>query len=218
MLYTIGHSNHESAAFLGLLRQHGVTAVGDVRSQPYSRYVPQYSRDALETALAEAGIAYVFLGKELGARSDNPLCYLDGQVQYDRLAAEPIFAEGIGRVVQGMQRYRIALLCAEKDPLDCHRALLVARKLFESGIPVSHILADGALEGQQAMESRLLAACKLPAGDLFTSRAEFVAEAYRIRGERVAYQEKAAEQADEEAAQVEEEAEQVESQVEEGAP
>ena len=66
MLYTIGHSNHEIAVFLGLLRQHGVTAVGDVRSQPYSRYVPQYSRDALEAALADAGIAYVFLGKELG--------------------------------------------------------------------------------------------------------------------------------------------------------
>ncbi len=196
MLYTIGHSNHEIAVFLGLLRQHGVTAVGDVRSQPYSRYVPQYSRDALEIAMADAGIAYVFLGKELGARSDNPACYREGKVQYDRLAEEPIFAEGIRRVVQGMQRYSIALVCAEKDPLDCHRALLVARKLFESGVPVSHIHADGTLESQQAMESRLLAACKLPEGDLFTSRAEFIFDAYRIRGERVAYQDKTAEQAE----------------------
>ena len=202
-LYTIGHSNHEIAVFLGLLRQHGVTAVGDVRSQPYSRYVPQYSRDALEAALADAGIAYVFLGKELGARSDNPACYREGKVQYDRLAQEPIFAEGIGRVVQGIERYRIALLCAEKDPLDCHRALLVARKLFESGVAVSHIHADGALESHQAMESRLLAVCKLPEKDLFTSRQEFIADAYRIRGERLAYEEKAAEQAEQ---QVEEEA------------
>jgi uncharacterized protein (DUF488 family) len=196
MLYTIGHSNHEIAVFLGLLRQHGITAVGDVRSQPYSRYVPQYSRDALETALTDAGIAYVFLGKELGARSDNPACFREGKVQYDRLAEEPLFAEGISRVVQGMQRYRIALLCAEKDPLDCHRALLVARKLFEAGVPVSHIHADGALESHEAMESRLLAACKLPEGDLFTSRQEFVADAYRLRGERVAYQEKDTEQAE----------------------
>ena len=205
MLYTIGHSNHEIAVFIGLLRQHGITAVGDVRSQPYSRYVPQYSRDALEAALADAGIAYVFLGKELGARSDNPACYREGKVQFDRLAEEPTFAEGIGRVMQGMERYHIALLCAEKDPLDCHRALLVARKLFETGIPVSHIHADSVLESHQAMESRLLAACKLPEGDLFTSREEFVADAYRIRGERVAYEEKAAEQA---TVQVEEPAEQ----------
>ena len=193
-LYTIGHSNHEIAVFLGLLRQHGVTAVGDVRSQPYSRWVPYYSRDALEPLLAAAGIAYVFLGKELGARSDNPACYREGKVQYDRLAREPIFAEGIGRVLQGIERYRIALLCAEKDPLDCHRALLVARRLFESGVAVNHIHADGALEGHQAMESRLLAACKLPEGDLFTSRAEFVADAYRIQGERAAFRDKEMEQ------------------------
>jgi uncharacterized protein (DUF488 family) len=196
-LYTIGHSNHEIAVFLGLLRQHGVTAVGDVRSQPYSRWVPYYSRDALEPLLAAAGIAYVFLGKELGARSDNPACYREGKVQYDRLAREPIFAEGIGRVLQGIERYRIALLCAEKDPLDCHRALLVARRLFESGVAVNHIHADGALEGHQAMESRLLAACKLPEGDLFTSRAEFVADAYRIQGERAAFRDKEMEQGEE---------------------
>ena len=198
-LYTIGHSNHELAAFLGLLRQHGVTAVGDVRSQPYSRWLPYYSREALEPALAEAGIAYVFLGKELGARSDNPACYREGKVQYDRLAREPIFAEGIGRVLQGIGAYRIALVCAEKDPLDCHRALLVARRLFETGISVSHIHADGGLESHQAMESRLLAACKLPEGDLFTSREEFVADAYRIRGERVAYQNKDTEEVEQEA-------------------
>jgi uncharacterized protein (DUF488 family) len=200
MLYTIGHSNHEIAVFLGLLRQSGVTAIGDVRSHPYSRYVPHYSRDALEKTLADSRIAYVFLGKELGARSDNPACYREGKVQYDRLAREPIFAEGISRVVQGMQRYRIALLCAEKDPLDCHRALLVARKLFESGIAISHIHADGTLESHQAMESRLLVACKLPEGDLFTSREEFVSDAYRIRGERVAYQDKDMEQTEEAAA------------------
>jgi len=208
-LYTIGHSNHEIAVFLGLLRQHGVTAVGDVRSQPYSRYVPQFSHDALEAALADAGIAYVFLGQELGARSDNPACYQDGKVQFDRLAQEPIFAEGLGRVVQGIERYRIALVCAEKDPLDCHRALLVARRLCETGIAISHIHADGALESHQALESRLLVACKLPEGDLFTSRAEYLADAYRIRGEQIAYQDKAEQQAEEQSEQ------QTEQQVEE---
>ncbi|MGH8522282.1 MAG: DUF488 family protein [Gammaproteobacteria bacterium] len=196
MLYSIGHSNHEITAFVELLRQHGITAIGDVRSHPYSRYVPQYSREPLKTALVDGGIAYVFLGKELGARSNNPACYRQGKVQYDLLAQEAFFAEGVKRVIQGMERYIIALMCAEKDPLYCHRALLVARKLFEAGVPVSHIHADGSLETHQAMESRLLALCKLPEGDIFKGREEFVAEAYAIQGERIAYQDETMEQAE----------------------
>lgn len=187
-VYTIGHSNHSIAAFIDLLRQYGVTALGDVRSHPYSRYVPQFSRDALKASLTEAGITYVFLGKELGARSPNPACYRQGKVQYDRLALEPSFAEGLKRIKQGMERFCLALMCAEEDPLDCHRALLVARRLYETGVPVSHIRADEPLESQQDMESRLLALCKLPEGDMFKGRDEFLAEAYTIQGERVAYQ------------------------------
>jgi uncharacterized protein (DUF488 family) len=75
MIFTIGHSNHLIEAFIALLHRHGITAVGDVRSHPYSRYVPQYSREPLQAALTQAGIEYVFLGKELGARSENPACY-----------------------------------------------------------------------------------------------------------------------------------------------
>lgn len=193
-VYTIGHSNHEINAFIALLRQYGITAIGDVRSHPYSRWVPQYSQDVFKTVLTASGIAYVFLGKELGVRSKNPDCYAQGKVQYDRLAQEPSFAEGINRVTQGMERYRIALMCAEKDPLDCHRALLVARKLFEAGVSVSHIHHDGSVEHHEAMESRLLALWKLPEGDMFKSRAEFIAEAYALQGERVAYQDKTIDQ------------------------
>lgn len=196
MLYTIGHSNHEITAFIKLLQEYGITALGDVRSHAFSRYVPQYSRDALKSALVEAGIYYVFLGKELGARSENPACYRQGKVQYDRLAREPIFAEGIKRVVQGMERNRIALMCAEKDPLDCHRALLVARNIFMSGIPVGHIHSDGSLEKHENMETRLLRVCKLPEGDMFKSREDFIADAYSIQGERVAYSDEAMEQAE----------------------
>lgn len=191
MLYTIGHSNHDIATFIGLLKQHGVSALCDVRSHPYSRFVPQYSRDALKAAIANSGIAYVFLGKELGARSENPSCYRQGKVQYDRLAQEPRFAEGLQRVRQGIDRYCLALMCAEKDPLDCHRALLVARRLHESGLAVSHIRADGTLESQQELESRLLTLCKLPEGDMFKGRNEFLTDAYVIQGERVAYQDEA---------------------------
>jgi uncharacterized protein (DUF488 family) len=193
MLYTIGHSNHDIETFIGLLKQYGVSALCDVRSHPYSRYAPQYSRDALKAAIAKSGIAYVFLGKELGARSENPSCYRQGKVQYDRLAKEPRFLEGLQRVRQGMDRYCLALMCAEKDPLDCHRALLVARRLYESGLAVSHIRADGTLELQQELESRLLALCKLPEGDMFKGREEFLSEAYLVQGERVAYQDESME-------------------------
>ena len=200
MVYTIGHSNHDIQVFIGLLRRHDVTALVDVRSHPYSRYVPQYSREALKDELAKAAISYVFLGKELGVRSDNPACYRMGKVQYDLLAKEPGFTEGLQRILQGMERYHIALMCAEKDPLNCHRALLVARKLYEQGVSVSHIHADGTLEDHPNLESRLLATCKLPEGDLFKDRAQFVSEAYTIQGARVAYHDEAKEQVEETAA------------------
>ena len=112
MLFTIGHSNHPIDAFITLLQRHGVTAVGDVRSHPYSRYAPQYCRDPLKAALARKGIAYVFLGRELGARSKNPDCYKHGKVQFDRFAGQPQFAEGIRRVTKGMEQH-----CVESSHL-----------------------------------------------------------------------------------------------------
>jgi uncharacterized protein (DUF488 family) len=186
-VYSIGHSNHDIQVFIGMLHKFNISALADVRSSPYSRFAPQYSRETLKTTLAEAGIAYVFLGKELGARSDNPSCYINGKVQYERLAQQPVFKEGIQRIQIGINRYRIALMCAEKDPLDCHRALLVARVLFNSGIPVNHIHANCDLERHDQLESRLLKSCNLPEGDMFKGREHFVSEAYTIQGQRVAY-------------------------------
>lgn len=186
-VYSVGHSNHDINTFIGLLKRHDISAIADVRSHPYSRFVPQYSRESLKASLTSAGISYVFLGKELGARSDNPECYLHGRVQYDRLAKQSVFNAGIQRVTEGMNRYRIALMCAEKDPLDCHRALLVGRALFDKGVPVNHIHANATLESHEQLESRLLALCKLPEGDMFKARELFVAEAYFIQGQRVAY-------------------------------
>lgn len=188
MLFTIGHSTHNIETFLEFLTRNGVTAIGDVRSSPYSRFSPQFSREALKQSLRHANLAYTFLGKELGARSGNPACYKAGKVQYTLLAQQAIFAEGVLRVIEGMKRYTIALMCAEKDPIECHRALLVARHFHQNGIPVAHIHADGSLEPHEKFESRLLAICKLPEGDMFKSRAEFLLEAYMKQGERVAYQ------------------------------
>ncbi len=191
MLYTIGHSNHGITAFIKLLRMHGIPALADVRSHPYSRYVQHFSREPLKASLAANGINYVFLGKELGARSDNPACYHNGKVQYDLLAREPKFAEGLKRVREGMEHYRIALVCTERDPLDCHRVVLVSRKLHDAGIEIHHIHANSSIESHEKLESRLLAACNLPESDLFKSREELLSKAYSTVGERIAYQDNA---------------------------
>jgi len=187
-LLTIGHSVHTIDTFVALLKQHGVTALADVRSHPYSKYTPQFAKDALRDYLQQNGIAYVFLGKELGARSENPACYRQGKVQYNLLAKEPSFELGLERLRQGMQMFQIALMCAEKDPLECHRAVLVARQMFEAGTPVQHIHADGHLEGHHELVRRMLRLQKMSESDMFRSKDEVVADAYLIQGERIAYQ------------------------------
>jgi uncharacterized protein (DUF488 family) len=191
MLFTIGHSTHPIEKFVGLLKQYGVTALADVRSHPYSRHFPQFSQEALKAALAKEQIAYVFLGKELGARSENPACYRQGKAQYELLAKEPLFADGLKRLQIGMERFCLVLMCAEKDPLDCHRAVLVARQMHESGFPVGHIHADGRLEKHAEMEARMLELLKMSNTDMFRSWEEILQEAYRIRGEKIAYEDEA---------------------------
>src|ERR1700676_1419843 len=98
LIHTIGHSTRRLEDLLALVLHHGLTAVADVRSRPYSRMNPQFNREPLAKALAEHGIAYVFLGEELGARTDNPDCYVDGRVEYDKLARTNSFQAGLTRI------------------------------------------------------------------------------------------------------------------------
>lgn len=187
-ILTIGHSNHTLERFLGLLARHRVTSVADVRSAPYSRFRPHFNRKALEASLDARGIRYAFFGRELGGRPDDPACYERGRVDYERVAATRGFRDGIARVVDASSRYRIALMCAEKEPLDCHRTLLVARALDAAGVAVVHILADGALETHGRTMDRLLAALDLnPDCDLFRRREDLVADAIALKARRVAY-------------------------------
>lgn len=186
-VYTIGHSTHAIERFIELLKMHSITAIADVRSTPYSRVNPQYNRETLRDSLKAIGIVYVFLGEELGARSNDPDCYSDGKVQYDRLASTKLFKQGIDRVRKGANEYRVALMCAEKDPNHCHRNILVARSLVEQGIEVRHILANGKAESQDQIEERLLDLLNLSSTDLIDSRDELVRIAYRLQGEAIAY-------------------------------
>jgi uncharacterized protein (DUF488 family) len=155
-LFTVGHSNHGPEAFLALLQRHGVTAVADVRSCPFSRRHPHFSRGALEELLRQQGISYVLLGQELGGRpASEDLYHPDGWADYERMAQEVPFREALEWLVHGLERDVIALLCSEGDPLDCHRGLMIARTLAEQGVPPRHIHRDGQLETMPQFEQRL---------------------------------------------------------------
>ena len=185
---TIGHSNHPIGAFLALLGQHRAAAVADVRSVPYSRRYPQFNRRPLERSLREHGVRYLFLGAELGARSPDPDCYdEEGRVQFVRLAQTGLFLRGIARVLEEAAHSRLALLCAERDPANCHRAILVAPALRKRRASVTHILADGGLVSQEEVLDRLCAASGMPPRDMFRTREEQREEALARRAREIAW-------------------------------
>ncbi|OWY70618.1 hypothetical protein B7486_13450 [cyanobacterium TDX16] len=184
---TIGHSTHDFDEFVSLLKSNGVTVVCDVRSAPYSRFNPQFNKETLEKELRNHGIKYVYLGQELGGRSDDPSCFENGRIQYPRLAKTAAFRRGIERIVRGANEYVVAIMCAEKEPLECHRTLLVAPAIEEAGVSVKHILADGQVETNEAAMERLLGILRMPAADLFRSKQELIAEAIDRQSQRVGF-------------------------------
>ena len=142
MLFTIGHSNHTEEHFTGLLADNTISAIADVRSQPYSQYTPHFNREVLENTLRELDIQYVFLGRELGARRHEESCYVDGKADYTRIAQLPLFRTGLERLFQGIERYRVAVMCSESDPITCHRTILICREIkkLHPDLPIVHIL------------------------------------------------------------------------------
>ena len=191
-VFTVGHSNHDLGVFIGLLRMHRVNALADVRSAPYSRFNAQYNREPFAAALKAVGIAYVYLGRELGGRPDDVDCYDDdGRIVFDRVAATETFRRGLARVVDGAAGHRIALMCAEKEPLECHRTLLVACELDKSGIEINHIHADGSLESHDQAMNRLIDLVLPLEGPLILQtqppRTLLVAEAAKRQARRIAF-------------------------------
>jgi len=155
-IYTIGHSNHGIEKFLALLEQHGIETVVDVRSQPYSRFNPHFKYRALGQALEGAGLGYVFAGDGLGARPGDPACYKEGCVNFDLLARRPGCQEALARVRNAARGSRVCLMCAEKEPIACHRTLLVCRHMKDPELQIRHILADGSLEDHRDLEIRMM--------------------------------------------------------------
>ena len=147
IVFTIGHSNHSAEKFVGLLKEHGIEVVADVRSQPYSRYAPHFNAKYIEAILLENGIGRLFLGSELGGRPKTEEFYdEDGRVDYARIERSRPFLDGIQQLERGVQYRRIALLCSEEDPGGCHRRLLIGRVLIERGISIRHIRGNGSVQ------------------------------------------------------------------------
>jgi uncharacterized protein (DUF488 family) len=187
-IFSIGHSNHLIEKFISLLKDFEINMIVDVRSAPFSRMFPQFNQPALKKSLSEAAIGYLFLGDHLGGRSTDPSDYLDGHVVYELLASKKAFKVGLERLKEGSAKYRIALMCSEKEPLDCHRTLLVSEALASSGSQVSHIHANGSVETHGDALMRLLALHDLLSPDLFSDDTKRLQDALKLQEKKIAYQ------------------------------
>jgi len=186
-IYTIGHSNHEIETFINLLKTAKIDMIVDVRSAPFSKMYPHFNRDNLESVLKDNKVGYLFLGDLIGGRSRNRSDYENGQVVYSRLASKDDYQATIKRVLDGSTKFQIALMCSEKEPLDCHRTLLVSQSLSDQGVEVDHIHADGKIESQSDVLSRLLRNYNLDAPDLFGVETERLQEALLKQEKKIAY-------------------------------
>lgn len=197
IIYSIGHSNHEEAHLYKLLKQHQADLVIDVRSSPYSQRFPHFNRESLIPGLRKQDIDYLFFGEWFGARQPDKGYYTaDGWLNYLLFTKSLIFKEGVNRLDIALENGKTpALLCAEKDPFDCHRAIMVSRALSLMGYDIRHILADGSILLQTELDIRLLDKYfpKRDEGSIFDildgekDNAELIADAYYKRNEAIAW-------------------------------
>jgi uncharacterized protein (DUF488 family) len=189
-LLSIGHSNIPAERFVAMLQGAGVSVIADVRSVPLSRHFPWFSKNNLSALLAAEGISYLALGDSLGGRPQDDGLYRDGVADYEAMARQPKFLGGLDQVLETAARARVCLMCAEREPLDCHRCLLVAPRLAERGLCIGHILHDGTIEPHAATEERLLALDAKDYGLFAAGQSKRLAAAYRRRAQAVGYRRK----------------------------
>ena len=193
-IFTIGYTAFDMEQMIKVLKAHNIYCLIDVRTVPASSHLPQYNRSVLEAVLKKAGILYRHY-PEFGARQEDSKWYnAEGYLDFERYMESDAFQSGIHKVQEGMRMgYRFALMCAEKDPINCHRAIMVARGFFKEGNDVAHIRVDSSgkdyLESQQELEQRLM----LKYGDnpgqmsLFETMDERIERAYRKQNEAIGY-------------------------------
>jgi uncharacterized protein (DUF488 family) len=189
ILYTIGHSNHKIEDFLSLLKSHGINCIADVRSTPYSHYNTQFNRESIESELRNGNIEYIYLGNQLGARTGDAHCYNGNSVNFEYLAKTEQFHIGLEHLTDISSKYRVALMCAEKDPIECHRFILVCRNLKNSGFRIKHILSDGSIEDNSDTERRLVKVLKIEPNlfDPIKNQAELIDQAYKQQANKILY-------------------------------
>ena len=193
--YSIGHSNIPAERFLAMLQAENVGVIADVRTTPFSRFCPWFSAKNLKPFLEQNGIGYLPYGAALGGRPHGPELYCDGVADYEAMARQAGFQAGLDQLAGDAARGRVpapvCLMCAEREPLDCHRCLLVARALAARGLSVGHVLHDGTVESHAATERRLLELTGEDGALFATGQNERIAAAYRRRARAVAYRAKA---------------------------
>lgn len=200
IIYTVGHSTMTVDDFIKLIKIYSIDCIVDVRSTPYSQYASQFNEAEIRYALQQEGIAYIYMGKEFGARRDDATLYdEDGRLNFEKTAASQSFKAGIERIMQGIEKgYTIALMCTEKDPMDCHRCILVGREINNlENCCVENVLSDGSLLKQTQVEEKLLETYhanrdQLTITELLSgeqkSEEEYLNDAYRKRAKEIAYQ------------------------------
>lgn len=156
-VYTIGHSNTSDDNLVERLRKHGVRALVDLRSKPFSRYNPQFNRDPLAERLRKEAVPYIWLGHSLGGMPDDPSVVVRGRVDYDKVRATDKYQKGLEDLLKGVDLPEIrplVLMCSEADPLGCHRRRLVGADLLERGFELVHIMGDGSLQTEHQVRER----------------------------------------------------------------
>jgi uncharacterized protein (DUF488 family) len=195
-LYTIGHSNQTQDEFLNLLETHDIDFVVDVRSVPASNHNPQFNQDALSAFLQGHDITYLFMGNEFGARRMDSI-NTDGQVDFGLAIHTPLFQRGVDAIMQLPSDKKVALMCSEADPLECHRFSLIARYFYEHHVEVFHILRDASLASHQTLEqkmvNRYLRARKpmlSEVDELFGTytKEQQLADAYKLKNKEIGFQ------------------------------
>ena len=195
-IFTIGHSQHNIEHFISLLRMYDINCVIDVRSTPYSKYAETFNRERINEELSRNGIRYFFMGEYFGARQSKKELYTqDGYLDFERVQKEPTFIKGIQNVMLGIEQgNRVALMCTEKDPMDCHRAIMVSKSFADNGVSIHHILEDGSIQTQEELENRMLEKYYPERNQLsiFTygneeSEQELVQRCYKKRNEEIGY-------------------------------
>ncbi len=156
-IYTIGHSTDSVDQFLEYLRFHQINTIVDVRSTPYSKFANQFNKDQLSNFLKVKKIYYIFMGDELGARHEQEeLLFEDGTVDFSKVTATTNFKKGINRVENGIIKgYKIALMCSEKNPIECHRFSLISNFLHKNGYIVNHIVDENVFKHEE-LEHKLI--------------------------------------------------------------